>query len=125
MRIGRNTIAMLAKSDGGDDVVYEPFVVKSGVSMAANLREAFKTSDLLLQSPPRVRVLIDSDVMLVPVELFDESVMEQLYYHAFPRQEQDKVTYNVLPDLLGGRLEIGVQIKTDWEAATPTTVILK
>ena len=33
--------------------------------------------------------------------------------------------YNVLPDLLGGRLEIGVQIKTDWEAATPTTVILK
>ncbi|MCR4914582.1 MAG: DUF3822 family protein [Prevotella sp.] len=99
MRIGRNTIAMLAQSDGSDDIVYEPFVVKSGVSMAANLREAFKTSDLLLQSPPRVRVLIDSDVMLVPVELFDESVMEQLYYHAFPRQEQDKVTYNVLPDL--------------------------
>ena len=33
--------------------------------------------------------------------------------------------YNVLPDLLGGRLEIGVQIKTDWEAAKPTTVILK
>ena len=33
--------------------------------------------------------------------------------------------YNVLPDLLGGRLEIGVQITTDWEAATPSTVIFK
>ena len=33
--------------------------------------------------------------------------------------------YNVLPDILGGRLEIGVEIKTDWEAATPTTVIFE
>ena len=33
--------------------------------------------------------------------------------------------YNVLPDILGGRLEIGVQINTDWEASEPTTVILK
>ena len=90
---------MLVQADGSDQVVYEPYVVKSGVSMAANLREAFKNSDLLLQAPPRVRVLIDSDVMLVPVELFDESTMEQLHHHAFPHQEQDTVVYNVLPDL--------------------------
>lgn len=33
--------------------------------------------------------------------------------------------YNVLPNILAGRLEIGVQINTDWEAATPTTVIFQ
>lgn len=33
--------------------------------------------------------------------------------------------YNVLPDLLGGRLEIGVQMNLAWEAATPTTVIFQ
>ena len=31
--------------------------------------------------------------------------------------------YNVLPDILGGRLEVGVQINMDWEAAEPTTII--
>ena len=48
IRVGRSTLAMLQQTDGTDDIVYEPFVVRSGVSMAANLREAFKTSDLLL-----------------------------------------------------------------------------
>jgi len=80
-------------------VVFEPFVVKSGVSMAANLREAFKTADLLQQLPTRVRVSIDSDVLMVPVEQFDERDMETLHNHAFPRSEQDAIFYNVLPDL--------------------------
>jgi hypothetical protein len=90
---------MLSQGDSDGDIIYEPYVVKSGVSMAANLREAFKDSDLLLSAPPRVRVLIDSDVLMVPIEVFDESEKEQFHNHAFPRQEQDAVLYNVLPDL--------------------------
>ncbi|MCR4957502.1 MAG: DUF3822 family protein [Prevotella sp.] len=99
IRIGRGTLAMLVQNTGSDDIVYEPYVVRSGVSMAANLREAFKTSDLLLQAPPRVRVLLDSDVLMVPVEQFDEKSMADMHNHAFPRNEQDAIYYNVLPDL--------------------------
>jgi len=99
IRIGRGTMSMLMQVDGSDEIVYEPYVVKSGVSMAANLREAFKSSDLLLQAPPRVRVSLDSDVLMVPVELFEESTMEQMHNHAFPRNEQEAIFYNVLPDL--------------------------
>ncbi len=88
IRVGRSTLAMLQQTDGTDDIVYEPFVVRSGVSMAANLRAAFKTSDLLLQPPPRVRVVLDSDVLMVPVEQFDEQTMEMMYNHAFPGREQ-------------------------------------
>ena len=99
IRIGRGTLAMLVQHAGSDNIVYEPYVVRSGVSMAANLREAFKSSDLLLQAPPRVRVLIDSDVLMVPVELFDEQTMATMYAHAFPSREQEAVFYNVLPDL--------------------------
>ena len=99
IRIGRNSMAMLSQGTEADDLVYEPYVVKSGVLMAANLREAFKDSDLLLQAPPRVRVLIDSNVLMVPVELFEEQQMETMHNHAFPRQEQDAIFYNVLPDL--------------------------
>jgi len=89
-------------ADNGLDVVFEPYVVKSGVSMAANLREAFKTSDLLLDPLPRVRVLIDSDVLMVPVECFDEKLMEEMYHHAFPiTNNREPITINreVLLDL--------------------------
>ena len=99
LRIGRSTMAMLSHTPDSDEVVYEPYVVKSGISMAANLREAFKESDLLLQAPPRVRVLIDSDVLVVPVEVFDEQAMGEMHHHAFPGHEQDMAYYNVLPDL--------------------------
>ena len=99
IRIGRGTLAMLVQHAGSDNIVYEPYVVRSGVSMAANLREAFKSSDLLLQAPPRVRVLIDSDVLMVPVEQFDEKTMADMHSHAFPRHSQEALFYNVLPDL--------------------------
>jgi len=98
IRIGRNTLAMLSLGEDGY-MEYEPYVVKSGVSIAANLRDAFKQSQLLQQAPPRVRVLLDSDVLMVPVELFSEQEMEQLHHHAFPSGQQDAVYYNVLPDL--------------------------
>ena len=53
--------------------------------MAANLREAFKTSELLRQASRKVRLLIDSPVLMVPVELFSEDDMKAMYNHAFPR----------------------------------------
>ena len=97
IRIGRNTLSFAMPEEDGQNIVFEPFVVKSGVSMAANLREAFRTGDLLLQAPQRVRVMIDSDVLHVPVDEFDEKDIEALHHHAFPGQ--DAVFYNVLPDL--------------------------
>ena len=99
IRIGRNTLSFVMPLEEQQNIIYEPFVVKSGISMAANLREAFRQADLLLQAPPRVRVSIDSDVLLVPVETFNEKDIEALHAHAFPRQEHDAVYYNVLPDL--------------------------
>ena len=99
LRIGRNAMGVLAQDEEDGGLAYEPIVVKSGISMAANLREALKSSDLLSQPCNRLRVLIDSDVLMVPVELFSEQTMEEMYNHAFTRQDQNTVLYNVLPDL--------------------------
>lgn len=99
IRIGRGTLSFSQPTDDGTDVVFEPYVVKSGVSMAANLREAFKTSELLMAPQPRVRIVIDSDVLMMPVEHFNETQIEEIYRHAFPSKEQTAVYYNVLPDL--------------------------
>jgi hypothetical protein len=85
--------------DGTQSILYEPYVVKSGISMAANLREAFKTADLLANDLKRARVLADVPTLMVPVELFEEATMEELYRHAYHEQGNDVVLYNVLPDL--------------------------
>ena len=98
-RIGRSTLSFSQPTDDGTDVMFEPYVVKSGISMAANLREAFKTSELLMNPPKRVRVVLDADVLMVPVESFHEEQAETLYFHAFPSKEPLAVYYNVLPDL--------------------------
>lgn len=100
IRVGRGTLSFSMPADNGQDILFEPYVVKSGVSMAANLREAFKQSDLLQEPlPARCRVLTDGDVLMVPVEMFSEDTMEDMHHHAFPNGEQDVILYNVLPDL--------------------------
>lgn len=94
IRIGRNTLSF-SMPDDENNISFIPYVVKSGVSMAANLRKALK----IIAMAPRVRVLIDSQVLMVPIEQFDEQTMEQLHHHAFPHDDQDVILYNVLPDL--------------------------
>ena len=100
IRVGRGTLSFSRPVGQSEEIAFEPFVMKSGVSLSANLREAFKRADLLQPPlPTRVRVMVDSDVLLMPVELFDEATIEQMYRHAYPYTTQDVVMYNVLPDL--------------------------
>ena len=101
IRVGKNTLSFTTTNATNTEqpITYEPFVVKSGVSMAANLREAFKNPDLFAAEAGRAQVLVDSKPLLVPVERFQESDIETLYHHSFPQSQQDSVTYNVLPNL--------------------------
>ena len=80
-------------------ISYEPYVVKSNMSMAANLREALKAADLQQIGIRKALVMIDTPMLLVPVELFEESKMVEMFYHAYPQKQQEVVLYNVLPDL--------------------------
>jgi hypothetical protein len=98
IRVGHGTMSF-SMPDAEGNILFEPYVVKSGVSIAANLREAFKTSDFLMSAPNKARVLIDGQVMLVPIDQFDESQMQSLYEYTFPGSRQSVMTYNVLPDL--------------------------
>lgn len=101
LRVGKNTLSftLVDTQDTEHPISFEPYVVKSGISMAANLREAFKTAGLLGLGISRARVLVDSPVLMVPVELFEVSKMTEMYEHAFPGRGQDSELYNVLPDL--------------------------
>lgn len=80
IRIGQQSLAFMS-AEGK----YEPYTVKSGMSMAANLREAFRDSEVLSAAGDRVQVLADAPVLLIPMEEYDESQTETLYYHTFPQ----------------------------------------
>lgn len=101
IRLSKNTMS-LSMTDAANTecpVIYEPYAVKSGISMAANLREAIKTSPLIASTIRRVQVLTDSKVLMVPLEQFEENKAETLYRHSYPQSGQDTITYNVLPTL--------------------------
>ena len=70
IRIGRNSLSfsMATPENEESPITYEPYTVKSSISMAANLREAFKHADLLMtMKPQRVQVMLDTPVLMIPV----------------------------------------------------------
>ena len=79
-------------------IEYEPYTVKNGISIAANLREAFNESSLLGMGFTKVQVMIDTPVLLVPIEEFDETQKELLYGHAFTRLGSDIIIHTILPN---------------------------
>ena len=100
IRVGNNTLSFTItdKANLGPTIQFEPYVVKSGISMAANLREAFKTFSREFDLP-KVRVLINTPVLMVPIEQFQEADVNTLYLHSFPKSDKDTILYNVLPSL--------------------------
>ena len=64
IRVSRNTLSFsVVDREAEHQVIYEPYTVKSGVSIAANLRQAFKESPLLQRGYTKVRLYIDSPIM--------------------------------------------------------------
>ena len=100
IRVGYNTLSFtITDPDNAEQPVqHEPYVVKSGISMAANLREAFKSRSKAFDLPT-VRVMINTPVLMVPIEQFQEADATTLYLHSFPQSEKEVVRFNVLPSL--------------------------
>lgn len=101
IRIGRHHLSFSSATTTQSEtpITYEPYIVKSGMSIAANLREALKGASLTQTGIRKALVMIDAPILLVPVELFEESKVREMYEHSFPSKEQTHVLYNVLPDL--------------------------
>ena len=57
IRVARTTLSISTISADGT-VDFIPYVVKSGVSMAANMREAFKTEPALQKSYAKAVVMV-------------------------------------------------------------------
>ena len=97
IRISKSSLSF--STTEGEEVKYEPYALNSSISIAANMREALRTVEMLRQPYHRVLVMVDAPVLMVPAEEFDESAVDEQYRHAFTRVEQQVVMYTVLADL--------------------------
>lgn len=88
-----------ADPDTENQIVYENYVVKSGISQAANLREAFRNNDLLASGWTRALMMVDTPVVMIPVEMFSEDLKDTYYHHAITGHESDLVMHTVIPSL--------------------------
>lgn len=100
IRVGQHSLSFSAvNTAAAEQIVFEPYTVKHGISMAANLREAFRQIDLKLNGWQRAVVLVDSPVLMVPIEEFDEQEKDTLFRHAITGKESEVVLSTVLPSL--------------------------
>lgn len=100
IRLSQNHLSFATiGNDDSSPITYEPYFLKGGVSMAANLREAFRSLPLLQQFYTHVLVMTDSPTLMVPTELFREEEQRTIFLHTFTGHEQDEVVNTVLPDL--------------------------
>ena len=83
IRISRDGIALSTSDEG--TVRYERYPMNSGISLAANMREALRTQLLLQDDYEKVLVLTDSPVLTIPVNTFREEERDQLYHYTFTR----------------------------------------
>ena len=91
--------AVFNPADTVQPVGYTIFDSKPGISVAANMRKAFKEHEQLKTDYQRITVLAGAPVLMVPIDLYEEGQKETLYLHAFPSHKADSMLANVLPDL--------------------------
>lgn len=100
IRVSKNYLSFsVIDRDTEQQVYFEPYTVKSGVSVAANLRQAFKESVLLQRGYKKARAFLDAPLLMVPVENFHEADAELLFQHAFTGHDSDAILYRVQPTL--------------------------
>ena len=98
IRVGRGSLIFSTTDDQGK-VVVEHYPVNSSITMAANLREALHSSNILNGQYLRTLVMVESPVLMVPTDMFQEKEKTELYFHAFTKKEQQAIMHTVLPDL--------------------------
>ena len=80
-------------------VAFEPYTATSGISTAANLREALRSSALLGRECARAQVLIDAPALLVPIEEYDEATADAFYRYTLVTPATSVVMSSVVPTL--------------------------
>ncbi len=94
IRIGMDSLTVL--TNDGQQTTMD---MKSGISISANLREAFKTLPLLSKNYERATIMVDAMTLLIPEEEFHDADSDILFSHAFSGHESDVKEHYTMADL--------------------------
>lgn len=72
IRAGNGTLAFLVPEEDGTKAFYQ-YPVKSGMSIAANLREAFKEQTYLNRPFKKALLMVNTPIVLIPREDYEET----------------------------------------------------
>ncbi len=100
IRVSPTTLSFSTKGETGQ-VEYVPYDLNSGISLAANMREALQTQMICQGQYGRVMVMVSSPVLMIPIDLFDADTFADLYRYTFTPQEGQVAMHSVVPDLNG------------------------
>ena len=101
IRIGADELIISMKSPQTENGMQtERYVLNKSISAAANLRDAFTTSALLQGGSTNALLLIDSDIMLIPLEEHQtDTDIETLYRHSFTLRTGEQLQSNIIQNL--------------------------
>lgn len=71
IRVGQGTLSFLVE-DGDGKRAYHPYDVKEGMSIAANLREAFRTEPYLRDAGDRAVLSVATPIVLIPLVEYND-----------------------------------------------------
>lgn len=70
---------------------------KENLSMAANVKEAVKENEFFKHSYKKVNIMMETKrFTLIPFDLFEDEMVESVFYHNHPKQENEIILYNIL-----------------------------
>ncbi len=101
IRAGQGTLSFLV-TDGEGEQTFHPYAVKSGMSISANLRQAFKEMSYLAGGIGKAKLIVSSPVVLMPKEDFlasKELDVDDLYNSVLPGHKGEEKVVKEMPEL--------------------------
>lgn len=100
IRVGQNNLSFsVSAPKNQNNIAFEQYPYHNGKSVAANLREAFKTSELLQSGYKRALLLIDTPSMLLPLSEANEEEAEILFKNTYSLQRSEDLASYELKEL--------------------------
>ncbi len=98
IRVCSNGLSFCTYAPGQEEPFsYRVYDVNHTISLAANLKEALLSEDMLKEDYQRVNVLVTTPhFTTVPVAAFSKEDIEPIYQFTFPKDKPQHVSYNVL-----------------------------
>lgn len=101
------TLSIRLSADGFSFSIYNPlgensfcfdsYTVNASCSMTANIKEMLTSTEALKYPYKRINILVDSPRFTpVPFDLFEDEQIDTLFYHNFPKVNNEIVLCNVL-----------------------------